>query len=553
MRSGVPGLTMSNAQVSIIGILELLHKSNNKLGEIPLLTLIGEADRFKNFSCSVKGILLDFSRTHLNKEALDLLLSLAKASGVEEHRASLFNAEAVNTTENRPAMHMALRSRELAKRLPAKEAGSMEKSMDQMLQFAGQFHAGRLPSDSKQNIRDIVHVGIGGSLLGTKLLCDVFQSQTNRSSDSQVPRVHFLGSVDAHIREQLLRSLNPHETAVVLVSKSFSTKDTLLHGASLQKWMESSLGTEGTRARVFAVTNRVDQARAFGVTEQQILFMPLWVGGRYSLWSPVSLAAAAIAGPDAFLELLQGGAEMDQHFLTAKSEENLPVLMGLLGVWHRNICGYASWGVIPYDQRLRILPAYLQQLIMESNGKSVTTNGTPTSLATAPMVFGECGTDAQHSLFQAMHQGTDKSPLNLIGIIRPDHDDNTAHSELLANLLAQARALAVGRSAEETGLMMEAEGNSVEEGLLSHRTFEGNRPTELLLLDDLSPVNLGKLLALYEHKVFVESVIWGINAFDQWGVELGKSLTPEIRCALAGDGPSSPDLESLMVYIRDRM
>jgi glucose-6-phosphate isomerase len=390
-------------------------------------------------------------------------------------------------------------------------------------------------------------VGIGGSLLGTQLLCEAIGK-----TGSNVPTVHFLGSVDAHAREQLLPTLEPRETVVVLVSKSFTTTDTLMHSDCLRQWLTNELGQQAASERIFAVTSAHDRAIDAGVHPDQILYLPQWVGGRYSLWSPVSLAAAAVSGPDAFMELLRGAAEMDRHFNEAKLEQNLPVVLGLLGVWHRNICGYPCWGVIPYDRRLRLLPAHLSQLIMESNGKTVGIDGKPVCEATAPVVFGECGTDAQHSLFQAMHQGYDKIPLHFVGVIRPGHQDRAAQAELLANLLAQATALASGRTKDETREQAGMANGSDSDEMLAHRSFEGNRPSDLLLLDDLSPVNLGKLLALYEHKVFVESIIWGINAFDQWGVELGKSLAPGIRESLEGGQDSSPGLTGLLDYIRQR-
>lgn len=547
---------MSKLMSSSVQILELLQKYNKKLKNIPLAKLLCEPARFEQFSIGMEGMLLDFSRTHLDQEALALLLKLAKASDFEHYRDRLFSGEDVNFTENRPAMHMALRSRELGNHLPAIEFNAMEESMHRMLEFAGHFHKGTHPNEGEMRVRNIVHIGIGGSLLGTKLLCDVFGSGVSASSALKLPKVYFLGSVDAHFREDLLRTLDPAETVVILVSKSFTTGDTLMHGKRLQQWLAKNLGDGAVGRRLFAVTGETNRAIQFGVPEGQTLFLPAWVGGRYSLWSPVSLAAAAIGGPAAFDELTQGAAEMDSHFQQAELHENLPVIMGLLGVWHRNICNYSSWGVIPYDQRLRALPAHLQQLIMESNGKGVDVSGLPVVHATAPVVFGESGTDAQHSLFQALHQGTDIVPLNLIAVIRPDHDDREAHSELLANMLAQATALAAGRSAEQTRIQMESESaiklSEANEALLGHRSFTGNRPSELLLLDDLGPRNLGKLLALYEHKVFVESIIWGINAFDQWGVELGKSLAPEIKTALEGGASVSPDLQGLMAYIRHR-
>jgi glucose-6-phosphate isomerase len=325
-----------------------------------------------------------------------------------------------------------------------------------------------------------------------------------------------------------------------------------MHGKKIRQWMEASLDSNSVSQRTFAVTSNVEKAAALNVPINQVLYLPHWVGGRYSLWSPVSLAAAAVGGPEAFRLLLKGAAGMDRHFTQAPLEENLPVLMGLLGVWHRNICGYASWGVIPYDQRLRLLPAHLQQLIMESNGKSVSFSGEAVTQHTAPLVFGETGTDAQHSLFQSLHQGSEKVPLNLVGVISPDHGDADAHAELLANMLAQATALATGRSDIETRKLMESEGLTIDDAMVNQRSFEGNRPSEILLLDNLGPENLGKLLALYEHKVFVESVIWGINAFDQWGVELGKSLAPSIRDVLQGRESADPALAGLMSYIKDR-
>jgi glucose-6-phosphate isomerase len=538
--------TKSNSRKSVAEILKVLHKNNNNRSESPLSTLISEPGRFNNFSLGIDGLLLDFSRVQVDKESLDQLLKLAQACNLESRRDSLFDGAPVNLTENRPAMHMALRSRELGKNLPAEEFNAMESAMDRMLEFASDLHKGQLPADSGQRIRHIVHVGIGGSILGTRLLCEALDTQSGNA-----PEVHFLGSVDAHFRERLLPALVPEETVVILASKSFSTADTLMHGTKVWQWLESNLGTEAASQRMFAVSSDAKRAASMGVPANQVLYLPPWVGGRYSLWSPVSLAAAAIAGPEAFTELLDGAAEMDRHFQQADAAENLPILMGLLGVWHRNICGLSSWGVIPYDQRLRLLPAHLQQVIMESNGKSVSIDGKRLTHSTSPVVFGETGTDAQHSLFQAFHQGTDTVPLHMIAVIRPDHEDDEAHAELLANMLAQATALAHGRSQQETRRMMEL-GTSASEELVAHRSFDGNRPTELLMMDDLSPSNLGKLLALYEHKVFVESVIWGINAFDQWGVELGKSLAPDIRRALEEGGSVDPDLSDLLDYIRDR-
>ncbi len=545
---------MSRAEISTgtpktdpsgVKIFEMLQKYNKTRAEMPLSKLVSEPGRFKRYSRGIDGLLLDYSRVQVDREVMELLLQLARERGVEQAREQLFGGDPVNLSEDRPAMHMALRTRELRQRLPHGDAEAMEQAMQQMLHLAGILHRGELPADQQVRIRNIVHVGIGGSLLGTRLLCDALAT-----SGSSAPTVHFLGSVDAHPRERLTAALSPEETVVILVSKSFTTADTLMHGVRMRQWLEQGIGKRAARERMFAVTG--DRSRVTDIPEDQILFLPEWVGGRYSLWSPVSLAAVALAGPDAFRDLLQGAAEMDRHFLATDLADNLPVLLGLLGVWHRNVCGFSSWGVIPYDHRLRLLPAHLQQLVMESTGKSVGSDGRPLEIATAPLVFGACGTDAQHSLFQAMHQGSDRIPLHLVGVIRPDHEDREAHAELLANLLAQAAALATGRTAEQTRAQITLEDSVVSDEVLAQRVFAGNRPSELLLLDDLSPANLGKLLALYEHKVFVESVIWGVNAFDQWGVELGKSLAPEIRRSLEGGESTVSGLGGLLDHIRAR-
>jgi glucose-6-phosphate isomerase len=521
-------------------ILALLQKSNMRLQATPLSALLQQPDRFSRFSRRLPGLLLDFTRVHIDDEVQKLLLQLAQAAGVEAHREALFAGQAVNVTEQRPALHMALRSPDVLQQVGGDEAARVSAAMQQMLALAGQLHTGTLPGGGGP-VTDIVHVGIGGSLLGTQLLSEALTPPGSRL------QVHFLGSVDAHRREALLAALDPATTLVVLVSKSFTTGDTLLHGRRLRAWLQQALGEQGARQRLYAVTSQVQRAEAFGINSDQMLYFSDWVGGRYSLWSPVSLSAAARFGPQRFEELLQGAAQMDAHFRQAPMADNWPVLLALNSIWHRNVCGYQAWGVMPYDQRLRLLPAYLQQLVMESNGKSVTVAGQATSVATSPVVFGETGTEAQHSVFQALHQGSDIVPLNFIGILQPDHDDREAHDELLANLLAQLTALATGRSSEDTRRELAAG----QEALLPHRSFAGNRPSELLMLERLDARSLGMLLALYEHKVFVESVLWGINAFDQWGVELGKTLAPAIQQALAqGSSTSScASLSALLAHV----
>ncbi len=521
--------------------INLLQESNKTPPRLSELLRPGSG-RFSKFSRKFKNLLFDFSRVAIDQRQFGELLRLAELSGVAEQRQRLFAGEAINNTESRPVLHPLWRSRSFADHLSASEAKLCEQSLARMQEIAESLHEGCLPSQPESPITDIVHIGIGGSLIGPRLLCEALEPGLD------APSVHFLSSVDAYERECLLTWLDPATTVIVLVSKSFTTTEVLAHGRRMRDWMHSALGVQEASKRMLAVTSAPAKAIAFGVPGQQVLAMGEWTGGRYSIWSPVGLTVAIAAGPQAFAGFCAGGAAMDKHFRQTPAAENLPLIHGLLSVWHRNICGYSNRGLIPYDSRLRGLPAWLQQLQMESNGKSVTRLGEPVSLQTSPMVFGDCGTDAQHALFQAFHQGTEVVPLDFVAVVRPDHDDLQSQQELLAHLLAQATALAFGRNADETRAMMHAEGKSAEQIglLLPHRVMPGNRPSSILMLDQLTPENLGMLLALYEHSIFVESVIWQINAFDQWGVELGKVLAGQIEAAMATDGEAgSAELASL--------
>ncbi|GMR15328.1 MAG: glucose-6-phosphate isomerase [Gammaproteobacteria bacterium] len=517
--------------------LQLLQKYNIDSGQKLLSERCCEPDRFRDFSKTAGNLLLDFSRTGLNQQALAELLQLAANSGVEESRERLFQGVAVNFTEQRPALHMAMRSDDVLNKLDTETMARVVENRKRMLGFASAFAAGHLPGATRQPVQHIIHIGIGGSVLGPRLLIEAL-------GKSSSPQVHFLSSGDAYFRSRLLADLNPAETVVIVASKSFTTGETLLHARRVMQWMKQELGRDAAVQRLFAISGNMAAVEEFGTPQANTLYLPDWVGGRYSLWSAVSLAAAAVMGEGAFTQFLQGAADMDRHFQTAAMADNLPVLLALTGIWHRNICAYPAQAVIPYDQRLRSLPAYLQQLVMESGGKSVDREGKPVNCNTSPVLFGEPGTDAQHSLFQMFHQGTDIVPLNFIGVIRPDHDDTEAHAILLANMLAQATALATGTA----GLQNPGE-------LDAHRQTPGGRPSEIILLDELTPSSLGQLLALYEHKVFVESVIWGINPFDQFGVELGKVLAENILPALQGkpdEIPESYGLNAILNYIHSK-
>jgi len=516
---------------------QMLQKYNINPVQKPLSERLCEPDRFNNFSASTGDLLLDFSRTGMDEQTLTLLLSLADDSGVEKARQRLFAGEFINFTENRPALHMAMRSDDVLNRLDEETIQRVTETRQRMLEFTTAFAAGHLPNRPDQQVRHIRHIGIGGSVLGPRLLIEAL-------GEKATPQVHFLSSVDAHKRIALLASLDPTETAVIIATKSFTTGETLLHARRVLHWLEQAIGREAALERLFAVSGNQQAVDAFGVPRANTLYLPDWVGGRYSIWSAVSLAAAVVMGEGGFAEFLRGAAEMDTHFQTAPLSENLPVLMALTGIWHRNICAYPAQAVIPYDFRLRSLPAYLQQLVMESNGKSIDSQGRHIDYDTSPVLFGEPGTDAQHSLFQMFHQGSDIVPLSFIGVINPDHEDKEAHAGLLANMLAQATALATGTA-----------GLGSEEVLDVHRQMTGERPSEIILLDKLNPFTLGQLLALYEHQVFVESVIWDINPFDQFGVELGKVVANTIQPALedpSRDVPANYGLDGLLDYIRNK-
>jgi glucose-6-phosphate isomerase len=370
-------------------------------------------------------------------------------------------------------------------------------------------------------VTDIVNVGIGGSDLGPRLVVDALKDFHGGRF-----RVHFVTNVDGSDVQHTLRDLDPARTAAILVSKSFGTQETLLNGAILRDWL-------GDARRLYAVSANGPRAEAFGVDPARVLPMRDWVGGRYSLWSTVGFAIALAVGLPRFEELLAGAAEMDAHALDAPVAENLPILHALTAIWNRNALGLASQAVVPYDERLELLPAYLQQLVMESLGKSVRSDGGPVGVSTVPVLWGGAGSNVQHSFFQALHQGTETVPADFIGIVRPAHAYADNHAALLANLLAQAEALANGSEAHDP-----------------QKAYPGNRPSTLLLLDALTPHSLGMLIALYEHSVYAQSVLWGINAFDQWGVELGKRIAGDLLPAVQGEGEAEdPVTRALLAEI----
>lgn len=532
----------------------LLHKYNSSGPSIAAL-LKSDTQRFDGFSRAACGLMLDFSRTALNREALAALIDLARASDVPGQREKLFGGVHINLTEDRPVLHPLWRNRAFDTLLQPDEAVRLAHCVEALDQVASVLRAGRLPGDESAQIKHVVHIGIGGSLLGPRLLVDAFAALADKQAN--VPAIHFLSSVDPGPREALMAKIDPAETAIVVVSKSFTTSEVMTHAQALFDWQMQSLDESQANLRRFAVTSQPQRAAEWSIAPERVLEMGEWTGGRFSLWSPVGLTAAIAMGPGNFARLLAGGAAMDEHFKTAPLDQNLPVIAALLDVWHRNFRGHSNLAVIPYDSRLEKLPGWLQQVCMESNGKCTTLAGAAVASDTSQVIFGDTGTDAQHSFFQAFHQGTTVVPVDFIGVANPGHGDSEGNARLLSHMLAQATAMARGRSLEEVREEMRAAGCSEEEiaSLAAHRVMPGERPSNVIMLDDFSAETIGALLVFYEHRVFVQSVIWGINAFDQWGVELGKNLAGAIEPAVAGQGelPAElTELSGLLAYLRSK-
>ncbi|NLO79993.1 MAG: glucose-6-phosphate isomerase [Xanthomonadaceae bacterium] len=497
--------------------------------------------RFRRFSLELDGLLLDYSKNLITEDTLRLLLDLAAAADLVGWRQRLLQGEVVNHTEGRPALHTALRSSASAPLLvQGKDVrAEVREVLARMEALAEAVRNGRYLGYDGRPIRDVIHIGIGGSDLGPRLALQALAPQHDG------PRVHFVSNIDGVELAACTGRLQPATTLVTIVSKSFTTLETCANAEAVREWFRAAGADEAAIRRHFiAISGNREAALAFGIDPQRLFPIWDWVGGRYSLWSAVGLPIAIGCGMDAFRQLLQGAERMDQHFEEAPLERNMPVILGLLGIWYVNFMGLGSHAVIPYSERLRVLPAYLEQLEMESNGKSVDRDGNPVGYATVPVLWGQTGTVGQHAFFQALHQGTQPVPIDFVGIVEPLPGYERMHEQLMANLFAQSEALMRGQSAEEARRQMAAEGLSAEriDDLLPYRVFPGNRPSTTILLRELSPRTLGMLIALYEHKVFTQSVVWRLNAFDQWGVELGKQLAKGLLTALRdGSGMAEHD------------
>ena len=500
-----------------------------------------DARRFQRFSLDSCGLLLDYSKNLIDERGLELLIQLADQAGLHESIAALYSGEQVNASEGRAALHTALRS-PIGRRLLLDGHDiipEVHRVLNQVTELVSRIHSGLWRGYSEKPIKEVVNIGIGGSFLGPQLVSEALRPFTQRGV-----RCHYLANIDGSEFRELTARLNPETTLFIVSSKSFGTLETLKNTLAARDWYLAMGGPEEELHRHFiAVTSNRKAAIEFGIGEENIFPMWDWVGGRYSLWSAIGLPIALAIGVSNFKELLAGAYAMDQHFTQAPLAENMPVLMALLGIWYTNFWGAQSHAILPYDHYLRNFTKHLQQLDMESNGKSVRQDGTPLDIATGPVIWGGVGCNGQHAYHQLLHQGRLLVPADFIVPVNSYTPLSDHHQWLFANCLSQAQALMQGKTREEAEAELRAKGLSEDEvqRLAPHKVIPGNRPSNILVMNRIAPFNLGALVALYEHKVFVQSAIWGINAFDQWGVELGKEMGKEVYQRLTGasDEPAS--------------
>jgi len=491
-----------------------------------------DPERFPRFTARLNDILFDYSKNRITDRTLTLLLDLARQADVEGWRERMFAGEPINHTEQRPVLHVALRNMSGSPCLVDGEdiMPEIRRERDRVYDLARRIRCREWRGATNQPITDIVNIGIGGSHLGPEMV-----TQALRPYAVHDLRLHFLNNLDENHILNTLEALNPETTLFIVASKSFTTQDTMVNAESAREWLLRRIDDEDDLHRhMVAVTANTEAAIAFGIHPDNIFRMWDWVGGRYSLWSSIGLPIVISIGPTNFTRLLQGAYEADCHFREAPLEQNIPVLMGLLGIWYNNFFGAQSIAILPYDQNMHRFPAYLQQADMESNGKSCDREGHPVSYETGPVLFGEIGIASQHAFYQLLHQGTKLVPADMLVPASNYRCIARHHRALMANVFAQAEALMRGRTEEEAIEEMRAEGLDEERirTLLPYRVFPGNRPTNTFLFHTLDPKTLGSLIALYEHKIFVQGVIWNINSFDQWGVELGKKLASRILVEL---------------------
>jgi glucose-6-phosphate isomerase len=508
---------------------QALQKHHHSLDNVLMRQLFAtDAERFERFSVKDCGILLDYSKNRITDETLDLLCQLAEQCELAAWRDRMYQGQPINHTENRPVLHTALRNRGPgAVTVDGRDVmPAIHNELQRMRTISERLRNGEWAGYAGTPVSDVVNIGIGGSDLGPLMVTEALKPYVSGSV-----KVHFVSNVDESQILTVLSHLNPETTLFIVASKSFTTRETHLNMHTARTWLKNAGCEAANMPRHFiAVTAALNAARAEGFSDENMLGIWDWVGGRYSLWSAIGLPIAIAIGMNHYEALLQGGYDMDEHFRNAPLRENMPVIMALLGIWYANFFNRPAYAILPYDYNLHRLPAYLQQADMESNGKSVDRDGNPVNYQTGPVIFGEPGINAQHAFYQLLHQGSGFVPADFIVSMSAQHIIPEHRDFLMANVLAQAEALMKGRTAEEACSEMAAEGIDREgiDRLLPYRVFAGNRPTNTLVMEELTPRTLGSLIALYEHKIFVQGIIWGINSFDQWGVELGKTLAGRI-------------------------
>lgn len=511
---------------------QALVKHYDQMKQVHLRDLFNsESDRFKRFSIQFEDILLDYSKNRITSETMKLLLGLARQAGLEQWRERMFRGEKINCTENRAVLHVALRNRSNTPILVDGQdvMPEVNKVLESMKRFCNAVHHGQHAGYTGKKITDIVNIGIGGSDLGPVMVTEALKPYT-------VPgiRAHFVSNVDGtHIAETLKR-VDPETVLFIIASKTFTTQETLANAHSAREWFLSRVKDEKAVARHFvAVSTNAKEVSKFGIDVANMFGFWDWVGGRYSLWSAIGLSIALTIGFNHFEQLLEGGHSMDRHFVQAPLESNMPVILGLLGIWYNNFFGAQSQAILPYDQYLHRFAAYFQQGDMESNGKYVDRDGQVVDYQTGPIIWGEPGTNGQHAFYQLIHQGTKLIPCDFIGACKTHNPLGKHHLMLMSNFFAQTEALAFGKTSQTVQKEL---GDKASPQIVQHRTFPGNRPTNSILVKQITPYTLGQLIALYEHKIFTQGIIWNINSFDQWGVELGKQLANVILPELESPG-----------------
>ncbi|MCL2155646.1 MAG: glucose-6-phosphate isomerase [Leptospirales bacterium] len=498
-----------------------LKEHFNKISTMHLRDLFkNDPSRGKKFSFEACGLFFDFSKNLITDETIELLIKLSEKNSLKHEIEKMFTGEKINETENRSVLHIALRNRSGN---PIFTDGidvmpQILTVLERMKKISDKIRALEWKGFSGKPIKNIINIGIGGSDLGPVMVYEALKYYSSREL-----KIRFVSNIDvSHIKEAII-DLNPEETLFIVASKTFTTMETMTNAMTAKKWILDFFKTEKAVANHFiALSTNKEEVEKFGIDTENMLEFWDWVGGRYSLTSAIGLSIMISIGYDNFIRLLDGFHEMDNHFREAGFDKNIPVLMGLLGIWYNNFFGYESHAVLPYDQYMHRFSAYLQQGDMESNGKSITKDGSIVDYSTGPIIWGEAGTNGQHAFYQLMHQGTKIIPADLIGFVNPLHGNRDHQNKLIANMIAQAEAFAFGKTSDEV------KNEGVEEKLIPYKTFHGNRPTNVIMADKLTPETLGKIIAAYEHKIFTQGIIWNIFSFDQWGVELGKVLAGNI-------------------------